>query len=91
MPTTVRIDEETTARLEALLAEVRQQTGTELTQQELLSRLIDEAYESREAVIEPFREVTVPLTDDEKEAMARGRITSGAETDEEDIDDTLYG
>ena len=42
-------------------------------------------------VIDSFRESTVPLSADEKKAMRRGRTSSSVETDEEDIDDILYG
>lgn len=33
----------------------------------------------------------VPLSDAEIEGMHRGRISSGVETDEADIDEILYG
>lgn len=91
MATAVKVDEDAKSRLEELQAEIRLRTGTTVTQQELLTRLIDDAYESREAVIDSFRESTVPLSEDEKEAMRRGRISSGVTTDEEDVDEILYG
>jgi hypothetical protein len=91
MATAVKVDEEAKSRLEELQAEIRLRTGEKVTQQELLTRLIDDAYESREAVIDSFRESTVPLSEAEKEAMRAGRISSGIETDEDDIDDILYG
>ncbi|WP_436902610.1 hypothetical protein [Halovenus halobia] len=91
MTTAVKVDEDAKSRLEELQAEIRLRTGQKVTQQELLSRLIDDAYESRDEVIDSFRESTVPLSEEEKEAMARGRISSGVETDEDDIDDILYG
>ena len=61
-----------------------------MTQQELLTRLIDDAYASRDAVIDSFRESTVPLSEEEKKTMRRGRFASSAESSQEDIDDTLY-
>ncbi|RJX50452.1 hypothetical protein [Halonotius pteroides] len=91
MTAAVKIDEERKDRLEELQAEVRLRTGTSVTQKELLERFIDEAYESREEIIDSFRESTVPLSESEKAAMRRGRFSSGVETTEEDIDDTLYG
>lgn len=91
MVTAVKVDEDAKSRLEELQAEIRLKTGEKVTQQELLSRLIDDAYESREELIDSFRESTVPLTEDEKAAMQRGRFSSGVETDEDDIDDILYG
>jgi hypothetical protein len=87
----VDIDEEAKSRLEELQAEIRLQTGEKVTEQELLTSLIDDAYESREAIIDSFRESTVPLSEAEKEAMQAGRISSGVETDEVDVDDILYG
>ncbi|MFC3956973.1 hypothetical protein [Halovivax cerinus] len=91
MTTAVKVDDDSKSRLEELQAEIRLETGTNVTQQELLSRLIDDAYSSREDVIDSFRTTTVPLTDDEKAAMREGRFSSGVETDEEDIDEILYG
>lgn len=91
MPTAVKVDEEAKAHLEELQAEIRLQTGRSVTQQELLSRLIDDAYNSRSDVIDSFRETTVPLSTAEKAVMMDGRFSSGTETDEEDIDEILYG
>jgi hypothetical protein len=91
MATAVKVDDDAKSRLEELQAEIRLRTGEKVTQQELLSRLIDDAYQSRAEVIDSFREPTVPLSESEKEAMQRGRVSSGVETDEEDIDDVLYG
>lgn len=91
MATAVKVDEDAKSRLEELQAEIRLRTGEKVTQQDLLTRLIDDAYESREAVIDSFRTSTVPLSEAEKEAMRAGRISSGVETDEEDIDEILYG
>lgn len=91
MATAVKVDEDAKLRLEELQAEIRLRTGTSVTQQELLSTLIDDAYESRTDVIDSFREQTVPLSKEEKETMRRGRFSSGVDTDEEDIDEILYG
>lgn len=90
MATTVKVDEDAKARLEELQAEIRLRTGDNFTQQELLSRLIDDAYTSREELIESFRTSTVPLTTAEKAAMREGRFSSGTETEESDIDEILY-
>ena len=90
MATAVKVGEDAKSRLEELQAEIRLRAGTRVTQQELLTRLIDDAYESRTEVIDSFRESTVPLSDAEKRQMQEGRISSGVETDEDDIDDILY-
>jgi hypothetical protein len=91
MATAVKVEEDAKSRLEELQAEIRLRTGEKVTQQELLTRLIDDAYESRAEVIDSFRGSTVPLSDEENAAMQRGRVSSGVETDEDDIDDILYG
>ena len=62
MTTAVKVHDDAKSRLEELQAEIRLQTGSTVTQQELLSRLIDDAYESREDVIDSFRESSVPLS-----------------------------
>jgi hypothetical protein len=91
MPTAVQVDEDAKSRLEELQAEIRLRTGKHVPQQELLTQLIDDAYESHDAVIDMFRESTVPLSAEQKKAMRQGRFSSGVETGEEDIDDILYG
>ena len=91
MTTAVKLDDDAKSRLEELQAEICLQTGRKITQQELLTRLIDDAYESREEVIDSFRESSVPLSESEKVAMREARFNSGVETDEDDIDDILYG
>jgi hypothetical protein len=91
MATAVKMDEETKSRLEALQAEIKLKTGEKVTQQELLARIVESAIESRSEFIDSFRTETVVLSDDEIEAFNEGRIASGVETDEEDIDDILYG
>lgn len=90
MATAVKVDEDAKARLGELQAEIRLKTGTNVTQQELLSRLIDDAYASREELVDSFRTSTVPLTAAEKAAMRDGRFSSGTATDESDIDEILY-
>ena len=91
MGTAVEVDAEAKARLEELQAEIRLRTGSEVTQRDLLSRLIDDAYESRDAVVDSFRDSPLPLSAAEREAMQGGRISFGVETDEDDVDDILYG
>jgi hypothetical protein len=91
MATTVEVDPDAKARLEELQAEIRLRTGSEVTQRDLLSQLIDDAYESRDAVVDSFRDLPLPLSAAECEAMQRGRISSGVETDQDDVDDILYG
>lgn len=91
MATAVKMDEEAKSLLEELQAEVKLETGKKVTQQELLSRLVEDAYESKSEFVDSFRETTVPLSDEEREAFHSGMFSSGVETDEDDIDDVLYG
>lgn len=92
MATSVKLDEATKSRLEELQAEIKLETGTKVTQQELLDRIVDRAYGSKEELIDSFR-------DDEWEGLSEeeiGRFLSGTtdwgvETSEEDVDETLYG
>jgi len=91
MSTAVKMGEEAKSRLEELQAEIKLRTGEKVTQQEILERLVDDAYESKSEFVESFRETSVPLSESEKQAMKRGRFESDVETDEEDIDEILYG
>lgn len=91
MATAVKMDEETKSHLEELQAEIRLRTGENVTQQELLERLVEDAYESKSEFVDSFRSSTVPLTDEEKATMRAGQFQSGVETDVDDVDDILYG
>jgi len=91
MSTAVKMDEETKSKLEELQAEIKLQTGKKVTQQEVLARLVESVSESRSEFIESFRDTKVSLSDEAIEQFNQGRISSGVETDEEDIDDILYG
>lgn len=85
------MDDEAKSRLEKLQAEIKLRTGRKVTQQELLTRIVEDAYESKSELIDSFRETTVPLSEEEREAFHDGIFSSGRETDEDDIDDILYG
>jgi len=84
------MDEETKSKLEELQAEIKLKTGTKVTQQKVLARLVESAIESRSEFIGSFRETPVCLSDNELAQFNEGMVASGVETDEEDIDDTLY-
>lgn len=90
MATSVKMDEETKSRLEELQAEIKLETGRKVTQQELLRRLVDDAYTSTSELVESFRETDVSLSDEEIEAFLSGTTAGGDPVDEEDIDDALY-
>lgn len=91
MATSVKMDERTKDRLERLQAEIKLETGRKVTQQELLKRLLDSAYESRSEFIDSFCDEWDGLTDDEIDRLLSGTIDSGNPIDEDEIDDVLYG
>ncbi|MCY4732117.1 hypothetical protein KY092_16265 [Natronomonas gomsonensis] len=85
------MDEEAKSKLEELQAEIRLKTGQKITQQEILSTLIQSAVDSRSEFIDSFRDGTTALSEPELEEFNQGRVASGVETTEDDIDDILYG
>ncbi|WP_232343089.1 hypothetical protein [Halosimplex litoreum] len=91
MATAVKMDEEGKSLLEELQAEIKLRTGNKVTQQEILTRLLKNAHESKSEIVDSFRDSTVPLSEAEREAFHSGMFASGVETDEDDIDDILYG
>lgn len=90
MATSVKMDEERKSRLEDLQAEIKLETGRKVTQQELLGRLIDDAYESKADLIDSFRETDVPLSEEEVAEFLSGTSSDGEPVAEDDIDDVLY-
>ncbi|WP_435335851.1 hypothetical protein [Haloarchaeobius sp. TZWWS8] len=91
MATSVKMDDDTKSRLERLQAEIRLETGARVTQQEILARLVEYAIESKADLIDSFREKRVPISDTERESFHEGMVSSGTTTNEDDIDDVLYG
>lgn len=93
MVTSVKMDEHTKSRLEELQALVKLRTGRKVTQQELLDRLVDQAYESREELVESFQvdDGWEGLSEEEIEQWLSGTTDWGEETTEGDIDEVLYG
>lgn len=91
MTTSVKMDDETKSRLERLQAEIRLKAGETVTQQEVLARLVEHAFESKADLIDSFRTGRVPVSEAERETFHEGTVASGLETREEDIDDVLYG
>ena len=91
MVTSVKVNEETKTRLERLQAEIRLKTDQRVTQQELLTRLVETATESKAELIDSFRPDHVPVSEAQREAFHEGQISSGVTTTEDDIDEILYG
>ena len=91
MAKAVKLDADAKSRLEELQAEIRLRTGESVTQQELLTRIIDDAYATRDELIDSFREQGETLSEEEVVTFFEAEFDSGIETDESDIDDILYG
>lgn len=93
MATSVKMDEHTKSRLEELQALVKLRTGRKVSQQALLDRLVEQAYESREAFVESFRtdDAWEGLSEAEIERWLSGTTDWGEGTSEEDVDEVLYG
>jgi CHASE3 domain sensor protein len=91
MSTAVQVDEDAKSKLEELQAEIKLKTGKKVTQQEILTQLIESAVESKTEFVDSFRDGARSLSEREIEALNQGRFASGVETDEEDIDEILYG
>ncbi len=91
MATSVKMDERTKDRLERLQAAIKLETGRKVTQQELLERLVDTAYESRAEFIDSFRDEWDGLSGDELDRLLSGTVSSGNPVAEDEIDDVLYG
>ena len=91
MSTAVKMDEEAKSKLEELQAEIKLKTGKKVTQQEILTQLIESAVDSRTEFGDSCRDGKMSLSETEIQAFNEGRIASGVKTDEEDIDDILYG
>lgn len=91
MATAVKMDEETKSKLEALQAEIKLKTGRKVTQQAILARLVESAYASKTELIDSFREGSESLSDEAVDEFFAVTFESGVETDEDDIDEILYG
>lgn len=91
MATSVKMDDDTKSDLEELQAEIRLETGQRVTQQEILSRIVERAVESKDDLIDSFRDEAPELGPAEREAFHEGTVASGKRTTEEDIDAELYG
>ncbi len=89
MATSVKIGEAAKDRLEQLQAEIKLETGRSVTQQELLDRLIDRQYESREAIVDAYRDELEGLSDEEIEQVLSGAGAWGG-GESVDLDEMRY-
>ncbi|MEY7849345.1 hypothetical protein AB7C87_09110 [Natrarchaeobius sp. A-rgal3] len=91
MSTSIKVTDATKSRLEELQAEIRLETGRNVTQQELLERIVTDSYESKDELIDSFRDEFEPLSEEEIDRWLSGSTDWGVETTEDEIDDVLYG
>lgn len=91
MSTSVKLSVEDKKKLERLQAMVTVKTTKKVTQQELLSRLIEDAAEQGENFIDKTFQGTVPMSDDTYHRMLSLASDWGTRTKWEDIDEVLYG
>nr|WP_240318884.1 hypothetical protein [Halorussus rarus] len=87
----MKLDEDTKSYLEELQVVIRLQTGNQVTEPEILARIVDRAVRSKSDLIDSFCDEMEPVDADEREAFHDGMITSGVEMSESDIDDILSG
>lgn len=90
VPTSIKIGEDTKDRLEQLQAELKLETGRKVTQQELLDRIVEREFASKDALIDSFRDEWEGLSEAEIDEWLSGTVESGIEGDVEP-DVTLYG
>ena len=90
MAAAVKMDDEAKSKLEELQADIRRKTGSKVTQQAILGKLVESTIDSRSEVVDSFRETDQSLSETAIQQFTTGQITSDAETDKEDIDDALY-
>lgn len=91
MASSVKMSAEAKDRLERLQAAIKLETGRKVTQQELLTVIVEHALAAREELFEHFRDDWEPLTPEEIERFNEATIASGAPLDEDEIDEVLYG
>lgn len=90
MATSIKIDEDTKERLEQLQAEIKLETGTKVTQQELLDRIVAREFETKSDLIDSYRDDWDGLSDEEIERWLSGTTATEDPVSEEGIDRVVY-
>lgn len=91
MPTTVRVEDPVKRELDALQAEVADETGERLTHSELLARLLRFARRNDGAFFREAAATWRPPTREQLDRLFRGVKDWGVRTDASRIDEELYG
>ena len=82
----IELGEQTERRLDKLRAAVRRQTGQPISRAELLERLVEDAYGSRDEVVDMFRTSQAYVADEESGTVHRPErklVPGGAERPDE--------
>lgn len=91
MATTVKIESKDKAKLERLQALLTLKSGSKMTQQSILSMLINEALDKTDDFDGRATESDLPMRDEDYEKILSLIQDWGVETSWEDIDQVLYG
>ncbi|AEM56127.1 hypothetical protein HISP_02600 [Haloarcula hispanica N601] len=67
----IELDKQTERRLDKLRAAVRRQTGHPISRAELLERLVEDAYGSRDEVVDMFRTSQAYVADEDSGTVHR--------------------
>jgi len=93
----VPVDERTKAMLGKLQQRIERETGRDVTQRDVLERVVEQGFESPQAVVDSFQSDPEPtdddfegLSDEEIERWLSGTSDWGVETSESEIDEILY-
>ncbi|MDZ7745709.1 MAG: type II toxin-antitoxin system VapC family toxin [Halobacteriales archaeon] len=74
MATSVKMDEETKSRLKQLQSEIELKTGTNVTQQEILERIVEQAIDSKADLVDSFRDMFRPTHGRRTRAVPRSDV-----------------
>lgn len=91
MATSVKVLKGDKAKLERLQALVTLRAGTKVTQQRILSILIDRAMDRADELAERATKVNFPVDDEAYDRVLSLMEDWGVETSWEDVDHILYG
>jgi len=91
MSTSIKISQRDKEKLDKLQALITLESGEKVSQQDLMSALLEMAFTRKEEITKRLSEVRIPLTDEEYQRILEYITDWGIETKSEDIDKYLYG
>lgn len=90
MSASIKLSEDAKRTLEKLQARITLATGSKIPQQHLLDTIIRLSADNIDQILETAKRAR-PLTGSQLDALLGAPMDWGAETQEEEIDQTLYG